>query len=153
MTEQSYKTIINIEHFLPHRKPMLMVDSILDISEKHVLCSFVIQEDNIFLEEGFFQEAGLMEHMAQTCSSIVGQRFYAVDYDPLSDKRIIGFISGIKQMSIKRLPQVGTTILTESTLTSKFDGDDYSICTMTVSSKTGAEELSSAEINLFLKKQ
>ena len=153
MAEYLYNTLINIEDFLPHRSPMLMVDSILDISENHVVCSFVVKSDNIFLEDGFFQEVGLMENMAQTCSSIVGQRFYSADYDPISDKRIIGFISGVKNMTILKLPLVGQRILTESTLTSKFDGDDYSICTMVVQARQESELLSTAEINLFLKKQ
>ncbi len=153
MSEQVYNTSIEIEHFLPHRKPMLMVDAILDISDEHVLCSFLITADNIFVEHNILQEVGLMENMAQTCSSIVGQRFYAQDYDPHSDKRIIGFISGVKQMTVIKLPKVGQQILTESTLTSKFDADDYSICTMLVQAKQDGELLSSAEINLFLKKQ
>lgn len=150
---QPHRTAIAIEHFLPHRPPMLMVDSILEISPQHVLCCFTIREDNIFLRDGFFQEVGLMENMAQTCSSIVGQTFYDENYNPKSDKRIIGFISGIRQLAIYTLPQVGDEILTESTLTSQFDGGDYSICTMEVHVKKGEERLSSAEINLFLKKQ
>ncbi|WDF68498.1 hypothetical protein PQ465_19655 [Sphingobacterium oryzagri] len=155
MAEQTLNTDIRIqiEQFLPHRAPMLMVDSILDISHEHVLCSFVIQSNNIFVEDNLLQEAGLMENMAQTCSSIVGQTFYDVDYNPLSDKRIIGFISGIKQMSVFKLPQVGQKILTEASLTSRFDGDDYAICTMLVTAKQDEERLSSAEINLFLQKQ
>ncbi|SFS71078.1 hypothetical protein [Sphingobacterium wenxiniae] len=144
---------IAIEHYLPHRPPMLMVDAILEISPTQVLCSFIIKEDNIFLIDGLFQEVGLMENMAQTCSSIVGQTFYEADYNPLSDKRIIGFISGVKQLTIYNLPKVGDEILTSSTLTSQFDGEGYSICTMNVQTKRGEDVLSSAEINLFLKKQ
>lgn len=155
MAEQAYNTntTIQIEHFLPHRSPMLMVDAILAISEQHVVCSFVIQPDNIFVADGLFQETGLMENMAQTCSSIVGQTFYHADYDPSSDKRIIGFISGIKQMNVFQLPAVGQKILTDSTLTSRFDGEDYAICTMLVHARQGDQLLSSAEINLFLQKQ
>lgn len=130
-----------------------MVDAILDISAEHVLCSFLIDANNIFVQDNTLQEVGLMEHMAQTCSSIVGQRFYSKDYDPESDKRIIGFISGVKQMTIFKLPEVGQEILTVSSLTSKFDADDYSICTMQVEAKQENEMLATAEINLFLKKQ
>lgn len=153
MAEQAFNTTIQIEQFLPHRSPMLMVDCILAISKNHVVCSFVIQPDNVFVKEGFFQEVGLMENMAQTCSSIVGQTFYDEDYNPVSDKRIIGFISGIKQMKVFKLPAVGQKILTDSTLTSRFDGEDYAICTMLVHAKQEDEILSSAEINLFLQKQ
>ena len=151
MGEDLYKSAIPIEHFLPHRAPMLMVDSILEISPTHVLCNFLTQDENIFVEDGFFQEAGLMENMAQTCSSIVGQTFYDEDYNPKSDKRIIGFISGVKKLAVFQLARTGDVIHTESTLTSQFDGDGYSICTMDVRAKSEDRLLSCAEINLFLK--
>lgn len=153
MNEQLQQIVVDIENFLPHRKPMLMVDKIIAISPTYVLCSFAINRDNIFVSGDFFQEVGLIENMAQTCSSIVGQTFYDQNYNPTSDKRIIGFISAIKQLSIFNLPKVGANISTDSTLTSQFDGEDYTICTMFVQAKHNEVLLANAEINLFLKKQ
>lgn len=153
MNEQLQQIVVDIENFLPHRKPMLMVDKIIAISPTYVLCSFAINRDNIFVSGDFFQEVGLIENMAQTCSSIVGQTFYDQNYNPISDKRIIGFISAIKQLSIFKLPKVGANISTDSTLTSQFDGEDYTICTMFVQAKHNEVLLANAEINLFLKKQ
>ncbi|WP_437919205.1 hypothetical protein [Sphingobacterium sp. LRF_L2] len=153
MDEPIYTAAIDIEQFLPHRRPMLMVDKILEITSTRVLCSFRINKDNIFVTDNFLQEIGLMENMAQTCSSIVGQTFYEDDYNPKSDKRIIGFISGVKQMQIVELPSVGDEILTESTLTSQFDGEGYATCTMDVRATCRDILLSTAVINLFLKKQ
>lgn len=151
MGQQPQKTGIDIKLFLPHRAPMLMVDTILEISPSRVLCSFRITDDNIFVKDGRFQEAGLMENMAQTCSSIVGQTLYDDNYNPKSDRRVIGFISGVKQMTVFELPEIGDEIWTESTLTSQFDGEDYAICTMAVEAKRADRLLSRAEINLFLK--
>ncbi len=152
MNEQHQQLAVDIELFLPHRRPMLMVDKIIAISPKNVSCCFLINEDNIFVRNGDFQEIGLIENMAQTCSSIVGQTFYDENYNPISDKRIIGFISAIKQLSVFKLPKVGDTIFTHSTLTSQFDGEDYTICTMFVHAIYNEFELANAEINLFLKK-
>lgn len=153
MSEHLQQSSVDIENFLPHRRPMLMVDKIITIAPTKVLCSFIICSDNIFVQENVFQEIGLIENMAQTCSSIVGQTFYDENYNPTQDKRIIGFISAIKQLSVFKLPIVGDEILTDSILTSQFDGEDYTICTMSVQAKHGQELLANAEINLFLKKQ
>ena len=143
---------IPIHEFLPHREPMLMVDFIKEIDAEHVICSFTILEDNIFLADNIFQEVGLLEHMAQTCSSIVGQTYYTADYDPTLDEPIVGFISGIKKFEIFKLPVVGDTILTYADLKSRFDGEDYSICTMEVVASGAKIVYAQAEINLFLKK-
>ncbi|SJN44378.1 hypothetical protein [Sphingobacterium sp. JB170] len=153
MYEREQQHDVDIENYLPHRSPMLMVNKIIAISPVHVLCSFLIDEDNIFVNCGTLQEIGLIENMAQTCSAIVGQTFYEEHYNPILDKRIIGFISAIKELSVFNLPQVSETILTDSTLTSKFDSDDFIICTMFVQAKHNQVLLASAEINLFLKKQ
>lgn len=145
--------MIEIQAFLPHRKPMLMVDHIVEISPDHVICHFLIQRDNILLAEGFLDESGLVENMAQVCSSIVGQTYYEKDYNAEVDERAIGFISGIKSLRILALPQLGDLLITEATLSSQFDGTDYSICTMQVSSRVGENRCAEAEINLFLKKR
>ncbi|GGH07824.1 ABC transporter permease [Sphingobacterium alkalisoli] len=145
--------MIEIQAFLPHRRPMLMVDHIVEISADHVICHFLIQRDNVLLRDGFFQEIGLVENMAQVCSSIVGQTYYEDDYNAAVDERAIGFISGIKSLRILVLPQVGDLLVTDATLTSKFDGNDYSICTMQVSSRIGERICAEADINLFLKKE
>lgn len=145
--------VIDIQRFLPHREPMLMVDEILDITAKHVICSFIIKETNVFLHEGKFQEVGLVENMAQVCSSIVGQNYYDIDYNPEKDQRAIGFISGIKSLRIILLPNTGDVLFTEARLTSQYDGDDYSVCTMQIQTKVLDLLCAEAQINLFLQRK
>ena len=43
-----------------------------------------------FWNDEFFWEAGLIEHSAQTCSSILGQSFFQ---NPEVETKVIGFIS------------------------------------------------------------
>lgn len=144
---------IPIQEFLPHREPMLMVDYIEEISKEHVVCSFEVLQENIFVEGAYLQEAGLIEHMAQTCSSIVGQTYYSPDYNPEKDERVVGFISAIKTLEIVHLIAIGHTIKTKAHLTSKYEGEEYSICTMRVEAKCEEEICAVAEINLFLQKR
>lgn len=144
---------IPIHEFLPHREPMLMVDYIQEIDANHVICSFTVLANNIFIADTVLQEVGLLEHMAQTCSSIVGQTYYSEDYNPELDQPIVGFISAIKSFEIFRLPLLDEIITTYANLKSQFDGDDYSICTMEVLSSGKDITYAKAEINLFLKKE
>lgn len=145
---------VDIQNYLPHREPMLMVDIISEISNVTVSTTFRIEEDNIFVKNGTLQEVALIENAAQTCAAIVGQSFFFDENDNERENvRVLGFISSIKKVSIKRLPKVGEEILTKGTLVSKIEGDDTVICVMQVNTLLDNVEIMCAELNLFLQKQ
>ena len=144
-------TSIDIKNFLPHRFPMLMVDMILVMDEEKVETVFEIKENNIFVQNNLFIEAGLIENAAQTCSSIVAKDYFVdADNKDKVDVDVVGFISAIKTLKIHKLPAIGTTIKTISVLVSKFVTDDYSLCTMSCQTFNNQELLLEGEINLFI---
>ena len=144
---------IDIQNYLPHRDPMLMVDLILDIDANFVKTIFFIKADNIFVDKNTFTEAGLIENTAQTCSSIVGKKyFFDEDGTENENVNVIGFISALKNVKIHALPQVGNSITTKATLVSKFVGDNYTLCTMSCQSFLEEKILLECEINLFIQK-
>lgn len=151
---QTYENTIEIQNFLPHRAPMLMVDLILELNEQKVKTIFEIKSDNLFVGDNHFAETGLIENAAQTCSAIVGQTFFLDDNnDVKEDVEVIGFISGIKKITIHKLPEVGEVIRTEATLSSRFDSDNYCICTMECKTFIEEEILFETEINLFIQEK
>lgn len=132
---------------------MLMVDLILNIDANFVETIFLIKEDNIFVQNNVFIEAGLIENTAQTCSSIVGKKyFFDEDGTENENVNVIGFISALKNVKIHSLPKVGDTIITKANLVSKFAGDDYTLCTMSCQSSVEDQILLECEINLFIQK-
>ena len=144
-------TTIDIKNYLPHRKPMLMVDMILIMDDEKVETIFEIKADNIFIQNNTFIEAGLIENAAQTCSSIVAKDYFVDENnEDKSGVDVVGFISAIKTLKIHKLPEVGNTIKTISTLVSKFVTDDYSLCTMSCKTFNNEELLLEGEINLFI---
>ena len=144
---------IDIQNYLPHRAPMLMVDLILDIDANYVETIFFIKEDNIFVDKNTFTEAGLIENTAQTCSSIVGKKYFFEDDGTENENvNVIGFISALKNVKIHSLPKVGDSIITKANLVSKFVGDDYTLCTMSCESLLEDQLLLECEINLFIQK-
>jgi 3-hydroxymyristoyl/3-hydroxydecanoyl-(acyl carrier protein) dehydratase len=147
------RTAVDIQNYLPHRAPMLMVDLILDVNASFVETVFLIKEDNIFVANNTFIEAGLIENTAQTCSSIVGKKyFFADDGSENENVNVIGFISAIKNLKIHSLPHVGQSMVTRANLVSKFEGDDYTLCTMSCESLVEDKILLECEINLFIQK-
>ncbi|WP_053991946.1 ABC transporter permease [Mangrovimonas sp. TPBH4] len=150
--EEVFKAL-EISQFLPHRPPFLMVDYILSIGDEHVSTSFEIKPDNIFVEQGRFNEAGMVEHAAQTCSAIVGKSYYVDQEDTKSENKLIGFISAIKKVTVFECPNVGQVITSHATLKSRFDSDDYSICTFECKVSQTETELLTCEMNLFIQER
>lgn len=149
---QHYENTIEIQNYLPHRAPMLLVDFILELSELEVKTIFEIKEDTLFVENNVFAEIGLIENAAQTCSAIVGRSYYIDENDGKKDNvNVIGFISGIKKLKVYQLPKVGQAIHTSAILDSRFDFEDYSVCTMLCTTFHDATLLFEAEINLFIR--
>lgn len=142
--------LLDVTNFLPHRKPFLMVDKVLSLDDNHISTSFKIKEDCIFIENNFFNEVGLIENAAQTCSGIVGKSFFDEDDIEGTGTKLIGFISAIKKVTINSCPNVGVTITSKASLKSRFDSEDFSICTLECTIYEEENELLSCEMNLFI---
>jgi predicted hotdog family 3-hydroxylacyl-ACP dehydratase len=141
---------LDISKFLPHRSPFLMVDHLLSIGDNHVSTSFKIKPNGIFISDNVFNEVGLIENAAQTCSAIVGKSYFEDDDIEGKGSKLIGFISAIKKVIIYACPSIGQTIISEAKLKSRFDADHYSICTLECTISASDKELLSCEMNLFI---
>lgn len=151
MNKRETSNPVDIKKYLPHRAPMLMVDMILEMDDEKVETTFEIKEGNIFLENGFFIESGLVENMAQTCSSVVAKDYFIDENNnDKSGVNVVGFISGIKTLKIHSLPKVNNVIYTKALLVSKFITDSYSLCTMKCQTFRADELLLEGEITLFI---
>lgn len=117
---------MSIREFLPHREPMLMVDDIIKLGDNYIETTFNINCDNIFLENNFLCETGIIENAAQTSSGIVGGPHFEANKDN-SDYKVSGFISKIKSVKIFQLPPVDSQLNTKGELLSMHKiGDIYS---------------------------
>ena len=141
---------IDIKNFLPHRAPFLMVDKVLELTEEFVATSFEIKSTCVLIEGNYFNEVGLIENAAQTCSSIVGKSYFDDDDIEGEGANLIGFISAIKKVKIFGCPKVGETIVTKANLKSRFDSEAYSISTIECVIYIAEKEIASCEMNLFI---
>ncbi len=142
---------LKIEHFLPHRPPMLMECRTPYIDAESVETHFDITEKSIFTTKtGYFSEAGLIENAAQACSAITGQDFFEEDDLEGKSNKVVGYISAIKKVVINFLPKVGDTLITKASLVSRYDTDEMSICTIEASSFRNDELVVNCTLNFLI---
>lgn len=96
-----------VENLIPQKFPFVMVDKLLSFSENEITAGLTVPETNIFVNEGVFQEAGLIEHMAQSVALYTGYQFF-LKQEPAP----VGYIGSIKTIEIFQLPQLGAEIET-----------------------------------------
>ncbi|EPR70026.1 hypothetical protein ADIWIN_3889 [Winogradskyella psychrotolerans RS-3] len=93
---------------IPQRAPIVMVDSLLYFEESKVISGLTVTEENMFVQNGFLTEPGLIEHIAQTVALYTGYHFY-INNIPAPE----GYIGAIKSVTIEKLPKVNMQIETE----------------------------------------
>lgn len=142
---------INIKNFLPHRPPMLMATVTPYLDEDSVITHYEITKDCIFINsKGYLAEAGLIENAAQASTAIVGQSYFDDEDLEGSGNKLVGYISAIKKVEIKKLPKVNELLVTKAKLISRFDTGTMSVCTITSSTFTNDDLIVDCTFNFLI---
>jgi predicted hotdog family 3-hydroxylacyl-ACP dehydratase len=136
--------IEQITQFIPHRDPFVMVDNLLEYSPEQVVSSFLIRPNNILVTDGYFQEAGIIENIAQTVALRSGYEATQQNLPPR-----VGFIAAIKDFKLFNLVPVGQEIITTATVTHNM-GD---ILIIKGKSEYLGVPVAACEMRLFLEKK
>ena len=107
----------DILDLIPQRQPMVLIDQLISVGEKSAVGRLFIRESNVFCENGFLQEGGLMEFIAQTAAAYEGYRQLS-----LQEEVKPGFIGAIKNLSVHFLPEINTEIQSEIIVDSELLG-------------------------------
>jgi 3-hydroxymyristoyl/3-hydroxydecanoyl-(acyl carrier protein) dehydratase len=101
--ETELRLPLAVEALIPHRKPMRMVDRLIDIKAKGGMAEAVIAADNVLLdEEGQLDKIALAEMIAQTYAAVKGYRDCLCD-EPTKQ----GFLVGIRRIQFFKTVSVG----------------------------------------------
>lgn len=102
----------NIELFIPHREPFIMVDNLTKISEDEFESDFQIKANNYFVKGDIFKEYGLIENIAQTCAAGLSfmNRKKGLAVVPSNSAVYLAAISKLENV---RLPDLGKGITTK----------------------------------------
>tara|TARA_R110002049_G_scaffold133243_1_gene292645 strand:+ start:2114 stop:2545 length:432 start_codon:yes stop_codon:yes gene_type:complete len=111
------KPITDIQNLIPQKTPFVMVDTLLGFSDKSLVSSFKILDNNIFFEKQTLSESGLIENMAQTVALHTGYDFFLKGQPAPT-----GYIGSIKEVKILKLPQLNEIIKTEAHILQEFMG-------------------------------
>lgn len=130
-----------VEELLPQKKPFVMVSFLYDFQETSITTGFEILSDNLFVENGKFNESGLIENMAQSIALHTNYDFF------LKNKKAPpGYIGSVKNVKLIELPKVGDTIKTEVKVLQEFMGVTLVDATVTC----GDKEIISAQLKTVL---
>ena len=102
----------NILPLIPQKPPFVFVDKLLHADNEMVRSEFTVLKDTLFIDKGIFQEAGLMENMAQTAALRAG-------YRALAENKSVhaGYIGSVTGFEVFGLPQVNDQLTTEVYIT------------------------------------
>lgn len=131
-----------VKNLLPQKFPFVMVDVMYSYTETSLISGLTIQNDNIFTENNIFLEAGLIEHMAQSVALHTGYQFLKNETAPT------GYIGSIKEIEIKKLPEINDSIQSEVTILQEFAG----ITLVNIVTKLNNEEIANGQMKTVLAK-
>ncbi len=134
----------DITRFIPQRNPIVMVHDLVEASDDHAITRLHIASTNVFADNGYLSEPGLVENIAQTAAVHVGFQCTKKGV-PIP----IGYIAAIRDLTINQLPAVGSTLTTRVNITNK-------VLDVTVAKgevECNGEILCSCEMRIFAKVQ
>ncbi|MFD0749090.1 3-hydroxyacyl-ACP dehydratase [Mucilaginibacter calamicampi] len=99
---------LDILSLIPQKPPFVMVDELIFSDDNITRTKFIVRADNVFVINGEFSEAGLMENMAQTAAAGSGN-MARIEDRPVTT----GYIGQVKNFEVVELPRVGDELLTE----------------------------------------
>ncbi len=106
-----------VGNLIPQKFPFVMIDKLFSFSDTSLVSGLTVGSDNIFTDNGIFQEPGLVEHMAQSVALHTGYQFYLKN-----ETAPTGYIGSINNIEINQLPQLGDEIRTTVTILQEFAG-------------------------------
>ena len=128
---------------IPQQPPFTMIDTLNESNQEVVRTGFTIKEDNPLVKNGFLQESGLIENIAQSAAAGIGY-----DCKVKNQPVPLGFIGAVKRCTIYRLPCIGNKIHTEITVISNLLGASVVHGEVFLKDECIAE----CDLNIFLQK-
>ena len=119
-----------------------MVDTLYSATESNCVAGLTILSDNLFCENGFFTEPGLIEHIAQSASVMAGYNTHR-NNSPAP----IGFIGEVKKYKTFTLPKVGDKLITTINILSEI----MNITLVTAETKVNDHTVATCQMKIFIK--
>lgn len=129
---------------IPQRAPIVLVDKFYGIEDNRSYAGFTIPENHLFCESGQLQEAGIIEHIAQSAAARIGYLYYQK-----GEKTPLGFIGSIDKLTIHQLPEAGKELLTEISIIQEV----FDITLIAAQVKVEEQPVAECRMKIFIKKE
>lgn len=130
-----------VGNLIPQKKPFVMVDKLISFKENEIIAGITVVNENIFTKENLFQEAGLIEHMAQSVALYTGYQYYLKN-----EPAPTGYIGSIKSIEISRLPIFNENVETTVNVLHEIMG----VTLVEIVSRVGDEVISKGQMKTVL---
>jgi len=137
-----------VSGLIPQKPPIEMVDKLWFNDETTTISGFSIKKNNIFCENGFFTEPGIVENIAQTAALRVGYMVSLMQQNGEKANPPVGYIGAIKKLLIYQLPEVGSELKTEVVIQQII----FDVTLITGKTTMNGEKIAECEMKIFLKK-
>ncbi len=123
----------------------MMVNEIEASDGTHAVTALTVLKDNYFiLPDGTMAETGLIEHIAQSCSALMG--LLALEQNSSDGKPPVGLIGEVKTFECIRRPNIGETVSTSIEFGFSFNN----VTIATGESRVGDETIAKAQLKIFV---
>ncbi len=130
-----------VESLIPQKHPFVMVDALFEFSENNLQSGLLVTDENIFVKNHFFQESGIIEHMAQSVALYTGYQYYLK-----KKKAPTGYIGSIKHAEIVQLPKTGQHITSKVQVLQEFGG----VTLVEISTSSNGEAIANAQMKTVI---
>ena len=97
---------LDVDRVIPHKRPMLLIDRLLEVNERSSLSEMTVREDMIFVDEnGKLDDASYPEIISQAIAAHEGFRRFG-GRNPLME----GYLLGVKKFQIFGASYIGDTL-------------------------------------------
>ena len=117
------------------------------------MTQYLVPQEGSFIEEGYLNEMGLIENMAQ--SSFIFLSYLKNQQEALlpDQGNAIGYISSILSLEVTKRPQVGQLLQTQLMTELVFSSEFLKICKITGDIRVGENLIFKATMNMLLQSQ
>ena len=132
-----------IDRLIPQRDPILMVDRLLEAQDDTARTCLTVRPDNFFLDEdGRLDETGLIEHIAQSASTLAGYKALHAG----AARPPVGYIGEVKRFRLVRRPQAGEMLVTTITLGVETGG----VSLLTGETQAAGQTVAATQMKIFI---
>jgi predicted hotdog family 3-hydroxylacyl-ACP dehydratase len=135
----------DIKRLIPQREPFIMMGEIEASDGTHAVTALTVLKDNYFmLPDDTMAETGLIEHIAQSCSALMG--YVALEQENSGENPPVGLIGEVKRFECLRRPKAGEKICTDI----EFGFTFGNVSMATGESRVGDEIIAKAQLKIYM---